>query len=219
MKRITLFLTLWAAMLLGSAASALAQGPAVEHVASETASAAGGHEAPGELIPISREAQNQALAQAIWVVIIFLIVLAILYPTAWKGVLNGLKTREQRIRKDIADAEAARLKAEQTLGDYTRQLDTAAERVRDMLTKAHSDGEQLAATIREGAGREAEAIKSKALGDIEEARKVAVLQVHAEAAEISTAIAEKIIRRSLNVEDQRELVRASLAQLESGNRN
>ena len=226
MKRITVFFTIWVAMLLCGGACALAAeaAPAVEHVASETASdAAGhegvGHEAPGELIPISKEALKQAFVQAVWVVIIFLIVLAILYPTAWKGVLNGLKAREQRIRKEITDAEAARLKAEQTLSDYTRQLATAEQRVRDMLAKAHSDGESLAAKIREGAGREAEAIKTKALADIEDARKNAVLQVHSEAAEMSTAIAEKIIRRSLNVDDQRELVRASLEQLESGNRN
>lgn len=218
MKRITVFFTIWALMLLCGAAGTLAEAPAVEHVATEAHAEPAGHVA-GELIPISPSAQKAALVQAIWVVIIFLIVLAILYPTAWKGVLNGLKTREQRIRKEITDAEAARLKAEQTLADYTRQLATAEERVREMLTKAHSDGERLAANIREGAGREAEAVKSKALADIEEARKVAVQQVHSEAAEISTAIAEKIIRRSLNVEDQRELVRASLEQLESGNRN
>src|SRR5690242_18622975 len=45
---------------------------------------------------------------ALWVVIIFVVMLAILYPTAWKQVLAGLKAREQRIRNDIAEAEAAR---------------------------------------------------------------------------------------------------------------
>jgi len=217
MKKLALILAAVAMMLLNGAALSLAAAPAGDQA--HSAEAAGGHGAPGELVPISEHAQKQAFAQAVWVLIIFLMVLAILYPTAWKGVLNGLKTREQRIRNDIAEAEAARAKAEQTLAEYNRQLASAEERVREMLAKAQADGERLASTIREKATQEAETIKSRALSEIEEARKSAIAQVHSEAAEISTAIAEKIIRRNLNADDQRDLVRASLEQLESGHRN
>ena len=48
------------------------------------------------------------MLSALWVVIIFVVMLMILYPTAWRNVLEGLKKREERIRKDIAEAEAAR---------------------------------------------------------------------------------------------------------------
>ncbi len=152
---------------------------------------------------------------AIWVLVIFVLLLVILYPTAWKGVLKGLKTREERIRKDIADAEAARQKAQDTLAEYNTQLASAEDRVRDMLAKAQADGQRLADSIRENAGKEAEGIKSKALADIEDARKGAVAEIHRQTAELSTAIAEKIIRRNLNVEDQRALVQASLQELDA----
>jgi F-type H+-transporting ATPase subunit b len=191
----------------------------MQHDAGAGAGAHGEHSGTGELIPVSEEGQAGALTQAIWVVIIFMILLAILYPTAWKGVLAALKERESRIRKDIADAEAARAKAEATLAEYNKQLAQAEDRVREMLGKAQVDGERLAATIREKAGGEAEGIKSKALADIEEARKAAVAQIHEQAVELSTAIAEKIIRHNLNAEDQRELVRSSLQQLEAVKRN
>ncbi len=171
----------------------------------------------GALIPFPPGPQQ--IATSIWVLVVFLVMLAVLYPTAWKGVLAGLKEREGRIRKDIADAEAARVKAEATLAQYNKQLAQAEDRVRDMLTKAQADGERLAGVIRDKATGEAEGIKSKALADIEEAGKVAVAQIHEQAAELSVAIAEKIIRRNLNVEDQRELVRASLQQLDAAKRN
>lgn len=221
MKRIKLLLVIWAAMLLtsGTLVLAAAEVPAVDHAEATAVEHGGGHSGTGELVPVSPDAQKQALVQAVWVVIIFLVLLVILYPTAWKGVLHGLKTREQRIRKEIADAEAARLRAEQTLADYNQQLAKAEDRVREMLAKAHADGERLAATIREKASSEAEGIKNKAVADIDDARKTAVTQVHAEAAELATAVAEKIIRRNLNADDQRELVRASLEELESGHRN
>ena len=61
---------------------------------------------------------------------IFLVVAFILYKTAWKNVLVGLKAREDRIRKDIDDAEAARLKAEETLRQYDTRLADAERRSR-----------------------------------------------------------------------------------------
>src|SRR4051812_4646394 len=82
-----------------------------------------GHEAQPPLLPDVTEWR-----QALWVVIIFLALLAILYPTAWKNVLAGLKAREQRIRSDIAEAEATRKRAEQTLAEYNTQLATAEQR-------------------------------------------------------------------------------------------
>lgn len=174
--------------------------------------AEGGHEKPPELISFQPET-------AIWVLVIFIVMLVVLYPTAWKGVLAGLKAREERIRKEIADAEADRAKAQATLAEYNKQLATAEEKVRELLAKAVADGERIAANIRTSAATEAGAIKDKALSDIEDARKVAVTQIQAQAAEMATAIAEKIIRRNLNVDDQRELVRASLEQLEATRRN
>jgi len=78
----------------------------------------------------------------------FLVLLAVLYPTAWKNVLAGLKAREERIRKDIAEAEAARAKAEATLREYGAQLAAAEGKVRQMLSAATKDGERIATEIR-----------------------------------------------------------------------
>ena len=154
-----------------------------------------------------------------WVVVIFVLLLAVLYPTAWKSVLAGLKQREERIRKDIADAEAARERAEATLKQYNTQLATAEQSVRDMIGKALADGEKLATTIRQKATQEAEQVRVKATADIETAKKQAIIEIHAQTAELATAIAEKIIRKNLNVDDQRELVRASLVELQKQSNN
>src|SRR5437016_5552715 len=102
------------------------------------------------------EPKMETVWSAIWVIVIFVIMLAILYPTAWKNVLAGLKAREQRIRKDIADAEAARAKADATLREYNAQLATAEKRVQDMIAKAIADGEKVAASIKTSAQKEAQ---------------------------------------------------------------
>jgi F-type H+-transporting ATPase subunit b len=171
-----------------------------------------GHDKPA-LLP--DPSNKETWLQALWTVIIFVVLLAILYPTAWKSVLAGLKAREQRIRQDIADAEAARKRAEQTLREYNAQLASAEQNVREMLAKATADGERLATSIRMKAQQESEEIKERATRDIEAARDAAIRQVRDEAVVLATGMAEKILRRNLNPEDQRELVRGSLEELQT----
>ena len=71
------------------------------------------------------------LEQSILVLVIFIVLVFILYKTAWKNVLTGLKGREARIRNDIATAEDARKKAEAALVEYNTQLSTAGQRPYD----------------------------------------------------------------------------------------
>jgi F-type H+-transporting ATPase subunit b len=143
------------------------------------------------------------------------VLVVVLYPTAWKNVLAGLKAREQRIRQDITDAEAARAKAEATLREYNTQLAKAEQQVRDIIDKGSRDAEQIANGIRARAEEESQRAKEQATRDIEAARNQAIAQIYDEAATLSTSIAEKILRRNLNPDDQRDLVAESLNQLQN----
>jgi F-type H+-transporting ATPase subunit b len=181
-----------------------------------TAPAGAQEEAKSPLIPpLTGEGSAQTYMQAIWVIIIFVILLAILYPTAWKSVLAGLKKREERIRTDIAEAESARLKAEQSLKEYSARLATAETQVRELITKAAADAEKVAAGIRMRGQQEAEEIKERALKEIDTSRQQALTEIYEQTANLSTSIAEKILKRNLNAEDQRDLVNESLKQLQS----
>jgi F-type H+-transporting ATPase subunit b len=203
LKRILILLTLGIALLV----------PGARLVAAEEA---GGAKAAPEyhLMPESSDEWKQAMYSAIWVLVIFIIMLAILYPTAWKNVLAGLKKREERIRSDIADAEASRAKAEATLKEYSAKLATAEDNIRQMLNSATADGEKLATSIRMKAQAEAEDIKERANKDIEGARDAALREIYEKTADLATSVAEKIIRRNLNASDQQDLVRQSLEQLQ-----
>jgi F-type H+-transporting ATPase subunit b len=205
------------AIALGIANWAAAADPPAKGTAVEASGdhGAAGHDDHGhkkyELLPDTSDAQTWY--SALWVLIIFLVLLAVLYPTAWKNVLVGLKAREERIRKDIADAEASRARAEATLKEYNSQLAAAETRVRDMLAKATADGEAIAAGIRTRAQQEAEDTRERALRDIDAARTQAVAELHQQAAVLATSVAEKILRRNLNPDDQRDLVNRSLAEI------
>jgi len=208
-------------MMFFASRGALAQHGGAESPPGHGASASGGEGGHGaeSQSPLPDPTDPATWWSAFWVVIIFIVLIAVLYPTAWKNVLAGLKAREQRIRADIADAEAARKKAEATLQEYNTQLASAEARIRDMLAKATTDGEKLATTIRMQAQTEAEEIKERAQKDIDAAKNAAIGEIYAQAAELSTGIAEKILRRNLNADDQRDLVRSSIEQMKGVNAN
>jgi F-type H+-transporting ATPase subunit b len=207
LKRMILLMMLGLAILPAGPLLAAEGAPAGEHAA------AAAEEGTGSLLPDM--ASKDTYYSAMWVLIIFIVLLCILYPTAWRNVLEGLKKREERIRSDIAEAEATRAKAEQTLKDYAAQLASAEAKSREMIAAASTQGEKLAAQIRTRAEQEAVERSERATKDIEAARDAAIREVHNQAAELSTMIAEKIIRRNLSAADQQDLVQEALGQLDS----
>ncbi len=201
----------------GTPSEVHAAGQGVEPADHSAASAHDGAHAKAPLLP--DHTSKEAWLQALWVVIIFIALLAILYPTAWKNVLAGLKAREQRIREDIANAEAARAKAETTLREYNQQLATAEGKIRDMLAQATTDGERIATNLRMQAQTESEEIKNRATREIEAAKNQALTEVYEQTANLATTVAEKILRRNLNADDQRDLVSRSLEQVQTIGKN
>jgi F-type H+-transporting ATPase subunit b len=159
------------------------------------------------------------LSSIVWVLISFLIVLAILYKGAWKNVLAGLKGREEKIRGDIQQAEEARVKAEATLKEYSVKLASAEEQVRQMLAKATGDAEKIASNLRAAAQAEGEAERERTRKEIDAAKKQAIREVYDQTAALATSIASKIIARNLNPQDQQDLVSQTVAQVEAINRN
>jgi F-type H+-transporting ATPase subunit b len=159
------------------------------------------------------------IGSCIWILAIFLCVAIILYRTAWKNVLIGLKAREDRIRKDIADAEAARVKAEDTLRQYDGKLAEAEKKVREIIDQAVRDAEKIGTSLRMKAQEEAEEAKERAAKEIEAAKHNALSEIYQQTVYLATNVAEKIIRRNLNADDQRDLVNESLNQLQSVGKN
>jgi F-type H+-transporting ATPase subunit b len=187
----------------------------VEHA---TPAAAGEH---GENEPAANllRPANESAITAVTTLIVFLILVFVLGKFAWGPIATGLKAREDKIRKDIADAEAARARAEATLREYNTKLASAEAQIREMLSKATADAENIATNIRARAQQESEEIKERANRDIETARDQAIGQIHNEAVNLATSIAEKILHRNLNPDDQRDLLARSLEQLQTISRN
>jgi F-type H+-transporting ATPase subunit b len=148
-------------------------------------------------------------------IIVFVVVLAVLSLKVWPAILKGLKDREEKIRNEIESAELARRQAKDALEQYNKSLAEARAEAQKLLDQTRAQQAALAAELKAKADAELSALREKAMKDITAAKQAAVSELYAEAANLASAVAGKILKREINPADQRRLVEESIAQLRS----
>ena len=159
------------------------------------------------------------IAQSIAAVIVFLVLLGVLYKKAWGPILTGLQDRENKIKSDLESAEKQAVEAAQTLDAYRTQLKEAQAEAAGLIEQARKDAEQVAAKLRSDTEADIKSIKDRATSDIASAKEQAVKDIYAQAAQLSTTIAGRILQREINADDQQQLVQASLNELGNVSQN
>ncbi len=158
------------------------------------------------------------IAQSVAALLVFFIVFFVLKAKAWGPILSGLIDRENKIRGDLHSAEMARAEAQTALASYKKQIADADAQVREKLASAQKDAEQIAGRLKLDAQREIEDMKNRATKELDEAKRSALAEVHAHAAQLSTAVASKILKRQINEADHADLIRSSLEELQGAGR-
>src|SRR5262245_15638973 len=79
--------------------------------------AAEGHEAVG-----ARPSPKPGIASAVTALVVFALVFAVLAVKVWPVIVRALDERAEKIRSEIAAAEAARKQAKDALEQYERSL-------------------------------------------------------------------------------------------------
>lgn len=153
------------------------------------------------------------IAQGIAAIVVFVVVLVVLRKTAWGPILKGLVDRENKIKADLEAAESGAKNAKALIDQHTTKLSNAQAEVQTIIARAQTDAENFAMSIRTRAQQEAEEIKERATREIDATKDAALADIYRQTADLSTSIAEKILKRQINATDQQDLVRASLDQL------
>ena len=183
--------------------------------ADETAHAAGDADAHGT--------HAQVLDGANWLpgvtaLVVFGIALLILSTKVWPKITRALDEREQKIRDEIAAAEAAREQANAALADYQRNLAKAREERDRMIAEARADAKAVADELRAKNEADLSEMKQRATREIEVARQAAVASLYDEASSLAVSIAGKILQREINSRDQQMLVEESIKELAKAGR-
>jgi len=179
---------------------------AVDTHAADAGSHGGGHGDPNpvafDLIPLFAT------------LIMFGIVFFILNAKVWPVITKALSDREEKIKKEIGDAEAARKQAAAALNQYEKALAEARTEAASMLESTKAEQQKMAGELKRKAEAEITAMRDAATRDIETAKRAAISEVYAQMSTTATSIASKIIQRELNPDDQARLVEDSLAELQ-----
>jgi F-type H+-transporting ATPase subunit b len=136
----------------------------------------------------------------------FILVTFILYKVAWKPILEALDKREGTIRK--AQEEAAQIREElRKIEDFRMKTQAEADnQARDIIAAARRAAEDAGRVIEEKSRKEAQILVENAERDIGKAREKAIAALRKESADLSIALAGKLIGANLDDKKNRAMV-------------
>ncbi len=159
------------------------------------------------------------IGNAVWTLVIFVLVIVVLGKFAWGPLLGGLQQREEFIRRSLQEAKEDREAAEARLQEYEEKLSSAGAEASEIIEQGKSEGEKLRAGIEEKARDEADKMVERARREIELAKQSAIKDLYATSSELATEIASRIVQRELNPQDHEKLISDSIKELGDLDRN
>jgi len=150
---------------------------------------------------------------AIFSLIVFLLLFAVLYAKAWPKIGSALEEREAGIRRAIADAEKARLDSAEMLRQHQAKLDAVQEEVKTLLADARKGAEQMKNEIVASANTEATNIKNRAVAEINVAKDQALQELFGKMADQVAAATTQAVGRTVTGDDQNRFIREALSQV------
>ena len=150
---------------------------------------------------------------ALWTVVVFVLLLAVLTRFAWKPLLEALHAREQHLEHVLLETERARNESEANLAEHRKLMAKAGDEVRGILDKARQEAQATAEQLIKQAQAEADLAKQRAQRDIAQARDQALGEIWEKTAGMAVAIAGKVLTKELNDTEHRRLLDAAIKEL------
>lgn len=147
----------------------------------------------------------------------FVVLFALLSKFAFPPVTKMLDERADKIRESLEKAEETRVEAERLLEEYRVQMAEARTEAAKVIEQGRTVAENMKNEIVAKAREEAEAEKAKAIEAIQAEKVAAMSELQASVADLSVAVASKIIGQKLTAADHAALIERSIAEVGSLN--
>ena len=151
----------------------------------------------------------------IWTIATFLILLLALAKFAWRPLLAALEQRQASIRQALDDARQAKQELERLQAESARILAEARGGADKILAQTREDANRFRDEMKQKAQGEAANIVKNAERQIQLETARALQQIRTEAADLSVAIASKILQRTVSKEDNERLIDETFKQIEA----
>ncbi|MBU0519942.1 F0F1 ATP synthase subunit B [bacterium] len=142
----------------------------------------------------------------IWTLCVFTVLLIVLRKWAWGPIVQGLQAREDGIRKDIEEAQQARIESEELLEKYKIQLDEARKEAQKLISDANARGDALHEERKKETEIVVQGMLVKAKNEIDLERQKVAQELRQAVVEIAITAAGKVIGQALRAEDHSDLI-------------
>ena len=166
----------------------------------------------------AQQAKNPILPETneiIWGSLAFVILLVAMWRFAFPAVTKMMNDRTEKIRTNLDDAEHVKSEAQSILDEYQRQLADAKNEANRIIEEARQTAESLRRDLMDRAEAEVAELRQRSTDEISAAQARALADLRAQVAQIAVGAAEKIVRRSLDQETNRQLVEDYINSLEA----
>ncbi|MBR2835653.1 MAG: F0F1 ATP synthase subunit B [Coriobacteriales bacterium] len=158
-------------------------------------------------------------AEFIPALIAFAIIWYLLAKFAWPMFVGILDKRQETIKNNLDEAEAAKIEAQRVLEEYKQQIADARREAAGIVDEARHAGEQVKADITAQAQVQADEMIAKAKKTIEKEKIAAVADLQKSVADLSVSVAGRLIGEDLSDENQRKLIEKYIAEAGTLNAN
>lgn len=151
-----------------------------------------------------------------WVIVAaanFIVFLLVIWLIFFKPVSGLLEERRSRIEQGLRDADAARQERENASTEGLSVLAKARQEAEDILTRAQRVTDESRERDMTETRAQLEQMRQRATADIETEKERALADVRNQVAELSLAIAGRVVGETMNDARERRLVDEFLSQV------
>jgi F-type H+-transporting ATPase subunit b len=157
---------------------------------------------------------SPGLGLMIWTLIAFLISFYILKKLAYPRIQEALEKRANAVAESIDQAKRTREEADQLLQEYRERLREAREQAEDIVHRSRQSSERMLEETKVEAKRQREEMMEQTRREIEQETRRALGEIRREVADLTIAATEKVMRKSLDEDDQKRLVEEALQEVD-----
>lgn len=157
------------------------------------------------------------IQETIFVMVNFVVLLAILYKFGWGPVIKMIDTRQKGIEDSLSKAEEARKEAETMSVKLAEEIAEARKQAKAIVDEAQKNAEIAKTEILEQARASADSMLERAQVEIAKEKAEAIGQIRGEVADMVVSVAERLLSENMSDRQHHELVDKYIAEVAAKN--
>lgn len=157
------------------------------------------------------------LQEFIFVMINFLVLVAVLYKFGWGPVIRMIDSRQAIIDESLDKAEAARKETEQMTAKLAEEIADARKQAKAIIDEAQKNAEVAKQDILAQAQASADSMLARAEAEIAKEKAEAISQIKGEVADMVVAVTGRLLSENMSDQQHKALVDKYIAEVAAQN--